>query len=1112
MMPFRLFLLGPPVLYSPQGDLIRPRTRKHFGLLIVLSVETSRNHLRDELAELFWGDRPTKRAKHSLATAIVELRSHLGSDAIEGMGNSIRVRPGRIVNDLANLNAGDPVDRLRPYGQFLQGFEIDDAAGFQQWKDAHAAHLGSLAARKLSTGIEAARRRGDADQLHALAVQLTAIDPYSESAIRAQIESQAMLGDRLGALRTYEHWRNHIHEELGALPSVDLTQLAQRLRGNTITTPLVVATRSERDGSPRAFIGRHAEFASCRAAWDATRTGITKNILIRGETGIGKSELVNRFIGSISLEGVQIARVKGFELERDLPFGVVSELVSRLIDLPGAGATAPEQLAELIRLVPRIRQRYMSLPEPKFAWSETSQIVLAEAIASLLQSIADEKPVVIVIDDLHAVDSTSIAICHMVFRRIATLPVMAMLTSSNALHAESVDARRLVGDPVGIGLTVIDLGPLSTADSTTVLDMMTADGPPPSSTMRRMMLTFACGNPMVLELLALDWRHYGDRCTAASLGAMVAETDLPIRSSLQKLFAHVFDAIHHEDRAVAELAAILGKRLNDLTMYNLLDFPAARAMRSISGLVAHRVLRDNGTTLEFSNECVRSQFYVSMAAPLRGLLHGAVADRLIAATAVDHSIPKLEIAWHLVRANRLAEAVPYLIAGGKDAICQGAVHEAETALSTGILRLCGQPRRTAILLLAEAQQELGRWEDALQMLEMSEEAFDPSECGCRDVYATLSKRWLGQLSLPGAIAATDVLLGIAGENVDVETRVKALAGSVRLLGLTRDTRQIAMLGDRVANLSAAPMDTFQQLHLILAQGWYSSAQGDTATALAVISEGVRLADETNVLSSIAVRLLIGQANLLYMCGRYLQALVPLRRAFHACEQLGNHTLLGECACQLALVEGRLGQSDSQIGWARKALELLPQNGWCTYSISAHYELGLGLVSEGRFEEAAVAVEPLRAFRLDGVPPWVVQARLLCAADVLELGGYSRRAFAAARRATSGALSMPQNNSFAGPFARWTALLGIRSSTERAALQKLRTIFPNSSELDSKDQAELLASVATLEERLGRPTRAMWDSVHARLEQLPPTISALMRSCGTCAPNSKGGAKFDAEAS
>ena len=101
-MEGRRFLrcLGPPALFSPTGEPIRFRTKKHLALLVYLAVEGRRAHRRDRLAELFWPNVPAAEARHSLATALSILRPRLGVGAIEATRDHVVLTVGRLDLDL----------------------------------------------------------------------------------------------------------------------------------------------------------------------------------------------------------------------------------------------------------------------------------------------------------------------------------------------------------------------------------------------------------------------------------------------------------------------------------------------------------------------------------------------------------------------------------------------------------------------------------------------------------------------------------------------------------------------------------------------------------------------------------------------------------------------------------------------------------------------------------------------------------------------------------------------------------------------------------------------------------------------------------------------------
>ncbi|MEI2719468.1 MAG: AAA family ATPase [Gemmatimonadales bacterium] len=1103
MAPFRLTCLGPPVLYGPDGDPIRFRTRKHFALLLYLAVEPGIPHRRDRLATLLWSAADVDEARHSLATALSMIRGRLGAELLDTDRDTVRLMPGRIVTDLQGLDQPDPDDLDEgPLGPFLEEFDIPDAVDYQQWKDGQHARLLPSIHSAMASRIEQSRRRGDSRRMEALGHRLQRIDELSEEAARAVLEARAMAGDRIGALRSFDRWRARLADELGAHPSAQLERMAERLRRGGWQRPTIalLAPVPTEQWKERAFIGRGAEFRTCYDRWERVQRGEPQHLLLRGESGIGKTTLVERLTTSMALEGASVARVQCYELERELPFGVTGSLVNHLLDLPGASATPPEQLAELGRLTPKVRKRYPSLPAPIETSGESARILYTEAVMALVGAVAEEHPVVLVIDDIHLADATSLTVLHLMLRRLEAIPLMMMLTASSAPEAETPSSRRFLDNAASLSLLPLVLGPLSDGESAELLELLLVEGGDPGPAIRRAVLAGARGNPMVLELLVGDWRRRGDGCLALSVSAMTPRAERPPKETFQRLVEGTLAALNGEERAVVELAAILGQRLNDLTMYTMVDLPVARTMRAMTSLTSHRILRDAGSHLEFANEFIRGQCYVGTAAPMRRMLHGLVAERLLLADGGDEAIPGLEIAWHLVRADRLHEAIPFLLAGGKESIRRGAPHEADLALSTGLPALTGQPRRTAILLLAEAQQELGRWADSLRLLEGAREPFSESEECCREVLKIVARRWLGYLTPDTIPYEADTLLGIAEGSSETEVRVKALAAGIRVLGITREPERLARLSAIAESMVSLPMDGFERIHLGFVQAWLAGNRRELESALQLLDQALHLATDTNVASSIKVRLLIGKGNLLSIMGRYTDAATPLFEAHAGATRLDNRTLLGECAAQLALVEGRLGQHSAQVDWARKAIAAFPV-GECSASvIGANYELGLGLASQERYGEAAASVLERKSRITGRAPNWLRQASLLCDADVLALAGHDRRAKHLARQATSGVHSQLHDKAYAGLFARWVALLSREDRGEEGSSDQVGRLVADITAFDPKDQAEILAAHATMRCASGDAGTEMWDIVRERLRTLPIGVEVLMRRLGTMPAN------------
>jgi hypothetical protein len=814
-------------------------------------------------------------------------------------------------------------------------------------------------------------------------------------------------------------------------------------------------------------------------------------VILLGDDGVGKSTIAGRVATAAALEGASVARLQCHELERELPFGVAGALVEQLIELPGAAATPPEQLAELARLVAKVRQRWPALPAPSNAVGEAARIQFTEAVMGLVAALAAEQPVVIVCDDLHLADMASLAVLHLMLRRIDAEPVMALVTMTGVPGELRPEVGRFALRPEAIRATVLEVGPLPEAHAAELVEELVAGLPDPGPTVRRALLAGARGNPMVLELLASDWRRRGEESLALATGAMTRPAQAPA-AACQSLVAAMLGSLDQETRAVADLGAVLGRRLNELGMYALMNLPVSRTMRALTALTTSRILRDAGTHLEFTNAVVRGECYQAMAAPIRRIMHSMVADRLISGPDEGEPISGLEVAWHLVRAERLDEAVPYLLSGGREAIRRGAPHEADLALSTGLPVLSGAARRTGILLLAEALQELGRWGDSLRVLQLPEHGYDEEENAQLKILGLLNKRWIG-MTLAELQEGCTSLLTIASSQLSIHIRCAAASAAVALLSSLRDHRMMSQLADISRALIAACSDDYDKIHLLHAHAWSTAHSISTHASLPLLDEGVALIDRSGTACSIAVRLILGAGVTRCQVGDYAGSVPFIERAYSLSLRLDNPLLQSNAAAGLALALGRLGHRTSQIDWARRALSVAQHSEWGICVLSAAYDLGLGLALDGRPTEAVALVQDMGGRFGRNKPRWVQQAWGLISADILAVAGQHRKARRVALATIRAFSTSDLHECFVGLYARWKALTSTGHEEIMSTGEELRHLRLELGRYDAKDQAEILAAHVATQLKLGRE-REMEPEIRdlrGRLQGLPSVVAVLL---------------------
>jgi DNA-binding SARP family transcriptional activator/tetratricopeptide (TPR) repeat protein len=1091
MIPLRLSCLGMPRLLGQDGNPVHFRTRKHLALLIYLAIEPPLPHRRERLAGLLWPMSNGKQGRHSLATALSVLRSHIGRDAFDCDRETVRLVPGHIEADVTRLastegvgiSPGDPVG-------LLEDFELPDAIDFSHWVDRIRARILPIIHARLVRRLDEYRRIGDSTLMMRTADQLQRLDPLSEEAVRALLESRAMAGDRIGSLRAFEAWRSRVAEELGASPSYDLERLVERLRrhqtGHWARTAACI--EAPECGQNQPFVGRSLEFQVCYDSWKHVQESGLRQIIVVSEPGFGKTSFLSKITNALGLESARVTRVACEVSTKHIPFAMLRDLVTGLLEHSGSGTTDPVELSILGEVATEVRRRWPGMPEATSYLREAQHVRLTDALLSLLRAISEEHPIVIAIDDIDRADPVSRLIFEHTVSKARDQQILILLTSSET------DSNSSSGVLPSRAAHLLRLPCLNEEDSHLLLTALVSDGLRLSATIRNKIVVGARGSPRTIREMLSDWRSCGYDAPAFAVSAMITTVDAHHAKQFIDNCGFALPPLDQDAHAVLALAAIMRNGIGALSMYSLVDLPISRTLHGLALLRSARILADHHGVLEFVNPIVHAACYLAQTPAARMAIHGMVAERLAGKNNESDGDENLEliIAWHLIRAAKPEDAASRLIRGGRMAIQRGEPHQAEAALSTGLPILTGGYRWRGELLLAEARQELGQWRESLAVLGVSD---TDSEEGCwRAVHRLTCRRWLGELSGTEILTGIDQLLSIAGADHHISLRVNAASAAVRLLTLARAPDRITALAATLKHLEQDVIEPHDHLHLLLAKAWTQSASGANIDALDSLRLGVSLGREARMGSSILVRLLVGLGNTLAVIGQYDKAIGPLTEAEALARALDNETLIAECSIQLAVVYGRLGERSAQIDWARKASELFLANDWSPSTVGAMYELGLGLALEGRSLEARSVAVGLLTSLPSHRPSWIRQASLFCAADIMAISGHPARASRLARAALLVGDGRVLNESYAGLFARWVAQTSIEDSNPERGLSILASqIRPET--LHSKDRAEWRAARACLLKYSGFVPASEMQAARDELAGLPLGVSLTLRGLG-----------------
>jgi DNA-binding SARP family transcriptional activator/tetratricopeptide (TPR) repeat protein len=778
-----LLTLGAPLLVSEAGEQIRFRTRKHFALLIRLAVEAGRRFTRDHLMDLLWPNVPATRARHSLAQALSVLREKVGRDRLIVQRASIALVADAVTADVRTLENSETEIR----GPFLEGFDVPGAVRFEQWKDEWRAKLMPRIRDSLVKQMDAGRRIGNFEAVERHAQVLLDLDPLSEDAVRGVMEARAWVGDRTNALKAYSRFAARLTEELDAKPSPELVRIADLLREGRSAAAREhgashVSERRERRVEAETLIGREREFARLYDAWLEVRRREPRIVVLLGDPGVGKTTLVNAFVSTCQMEGAAVARAQAYQAERELPLAVLAELIKQLTVQRAIGGAEPEALSELTRVSPEILAAFPGVPKPVEWSAEVIPLRLADAFLKAVEAAAEESPLVLVVDDIHAADNASVAILHGVARKLPRARVLMIVTArSNELRmAEGSNA--LTADSAIEGLRVLELDPLPppAAERLVTARVAKAEARVGEVPIGRIVQA-GNGNPLALELLAKEWIAHGSSSLLSDLDALNTQpvANLGIPRAIGAVFERQLRRLDASTRAALDLAAVLGRRLADLPLYEVVDLSPAAAGEALSRLKEEGLLREVQGGLEFRNELIRAQAYYAVAGPARQYLHRetgkVLATRLTKSS--HEGAAHLEVAWHFLRGADAAPALTLAIKGAEAAIAVGAPYEAEQVLTVLSREPCANEAGVEIrLLLAKALIEQSKASAALPTLAelLRHPGLTPREFAEATALRAAAEFLLNAEADSGYCNAADLALDAARQAANQDLVVKAL--------------------------------------------------------------------------------------------------------------------------------------------------------------------------------------------------------------------------------------------------------------------------------------------------------------------------------------------------
>jgi DNA-binding SARP family transcriptional activator len=693
----RFRILGP--LEVAERDVTRPLGGvKQRAVLAILLVHRGEVLSGERLVEELWGARAPATAAKVLQAYISRLRKAVGGDVLltRGGGYVLSAAAGEVDLDVferlaadgrAALAAGDPASaaaRLREALGLWRGPPLSDFT-YEAFAQGEIARLEQARMAALEERIDADLALGRHDQLVPELELLAREHPLRERLCAQRMLALYRAGRQAEALQAYRDSRQVLVDQLGIEPGRELRELHRAiagqdqrldLPGQTQTQTQTVAFRQARRSA--AFVGRERELSELTEALHDATGGQGRLCLLTGEPGIGKSRLAEELARHARAQGAEVLVGRCWEAGGAPAFWPwVQSLRSYLRgnDRDGLAGELGPGAAEVAAILPELRELIPGLRPPAAPESEGARFRLFHASAEFLRRASDKRPLVLILDDLHAADTPSLLLVQFLARELGSMHVL--------LVAAMRDVDPLPAEPLTVMLAEVAREPVTRRVSLT--------GLAEDEVAEYVRLT--AGQIASAELsFALYGETEGNPLFVAETVRLLSLEGLPPRASgtprfaipptigevISRRLAHLSPACHQ----MLVQASVLGREFALDALERVCAEPDARFLACVDEATAARVVAEVPGVrgrLRFSHVLVRDTLYDRLGAARRARLHRRAGEMLEGLYARDPGPHLAELAHHFLEASAAGEpgkAVGYARGAAERAVSALAYEEA----------------------------------------------------------------------------------------------------------------------------------------------------------------------------------------------------------------------------------------------------------------------------------------------------------------------------------------------------------------------------------------------------------------------------------------------------
>ncbi len=491
-------------------------------------------------------------------------------------------------------------------------------------------------------------------------------------------------------------------------------------------------------GDELPLVGRRSDFNALRLLLDDAIDRRGHAVLLTGETGIGKSRLLSAVVREAEGRKMVVAAGRAFAVEAGLPYGALADALDAPIRALDVGALnvltrgADGDLRAVVPGLPGARPGESS----SHASADDYKTRLLWNVAQFLTRFAERQPLLLVLDNAHESDPSSLEFMHFMARHVRDTRILMILAYTDTGSARSPYLRGVERSLLAAREAIPQhLEALTRHDVVELMQRTFALAPADALRHGESLFAHTRGNPFFIEATLKELASTGRIRRVESTWVVESVTPETLPPTAREAVQSRLESLGVDARRVADVAAVVETRATLRLLERVTSLDAHALADAIDELVQGRILAEHRRTddadYEFSHPIIQQTVRGSLSAARERALHASIATALEAIYIDNPLAHATAIARHLVRGHALggdAQALRYLAAAGRDALERRA-HEEARQWSTEALAIAerlGDTELIASLLEdvasalhrgGQSSAAIGSWERALRLAE-----------------------------------------------------------------------------------------------------------------------------------------------------------------------------------------------------------------------------------------------------------------------------------------------------------------------------------------------------------------------------------------------------------